>query len=125
VGSTSLNFDHQFKKVLKFLLSFFVLNFFFFDRFHKKNWNDKLDILVKPNKFYFFFLFIFLFYLIFQKVTYPLDGLNLDKYCSNSSKTGSTYQLFSIINHIGVSGKLGHYTNYSKVGDKWFCFNDM
>ena len=34
-----------------------------------------------------------------------------------------TKRLYSVINHVGNFGD-GHYFTFSRIGDKWYCFND-
>jgi len=58
-------------------------------------------------------------------VEFPVDNLNLDKYCFETRKTGRFYSLYGIIEHYGgLNG--GHYIAYCKnnITGKWFKFDD-
>jgi ubiquitin C-terminal hydrolase len=57
-------------------------------------------------------------------VSFPLTGMNLDKYIKGYNKHTYTYDLYGICNHSGgVMG--GHYTAYVKnANGKWYHFND-
>lgn len=58
-----------------------------------------------------------------ELVTYPLE-LDLSDFCSSYDKLQSTYSLFSVCNHQGVTGG-GHYFAYCKdVDGKWRKYND-
>ncbi|WP_150467074.1 ubiquitin carboxyl-terminal hydrolase [Francisella sp. SYW-9] len=35
-----------------------------------------------------------------------------------------TYSLISAVNHIGRNVNSGHYINYSKINNRWYCIND-
>ena len=53
-------------------------------------------------------------------VNFPLDNLNLSKYCVGYDKHKSIYDLYGICNHSG-----NHYYAYCKNSNsKWYCFND-
>jgi ubiquitin carboxyl-terminal hydrolase 4/11/15 len=67
-------------------------------------------------------------------VDFPLDGLDLGPYCSNTDKTreiGDTiYDLFAVCNHYGRMG-FGHYTAFARdwlmgedLSDQWVSFDD-
>jgi ubiquitin carboxyl-terminal hydrolase 8 len=53
-------------------------------------------------------------------VNFPLDNLNLSKYCDGYDKNKSVYDLYGISNHDG-----NHYYSYCKNSNgKWYSFND-
>ena len=53
-------------------------------------------------------------------MNFPLDNLNLSKYCDGYDKNKSIYDLYGISNHDG-----NHYYSYCKnPNSKWYCFND-
>ena len=64
-------------------------------------------------------------------VSFPLQGLNLGAFASESSGVGTddaVYDLYGVINHMG-SRDVGHYTAFCKLqgaGDDqaWFKFDD-
>ncbi len=69
-------------------------------------------------------------------VDFPIDGLNMNPYCSSfranekkNSNTTKIYDLIGVINHYGRMG-FGHYTAYCRdwVGDQlddtWRCYDD-
>jgi len=57
-------------------------------------------------------------------VDFPIEGLDLSKYCIGYKKSDNIYDLYGICNHSGgVLG--GHYTSHVKTAnDKWYHFND-
>lgn len=60
------------------------------------------------------------------KITFPIDNLNLDSvYPSIHNRSGTTYNLQSVINHLG-SYDFGHYVSSCKNGinGMWYEFND-
>ena len=57
-------------------------------------------------------------------VLYPIDNLDLSKYCIGYNKYKSTYDLYGICNHTGGTNS-GHYFSYCKFKDgNWYEFND-
>ncbi len=58
-------------------------------------------------------------------VEFPLDDLDLNKYCFETRKTNKKYSLYAIIEHHG-SQRGGHYLAYSKnpITRKWFKYDD-
>jgi ubiquitin carboxyl-terminal hydrolase 8 len=57
-------------------------------------------------------------------ITFPLDNLNLEKYCVGYDKFKSKYELYAICNHQGDSN-FGHYWAYCKnQNGKWYNYND-
>ncbi|GMI57281.1 hypothetical protein ScalyP_jg11328 [Parmales sp. scaly parma] len=75
-------------------------------------------------------------------VEFPLEGLDMSKYCvayekgeaeavgSGPGEVSGIYDLFGVVNHMGQMG-FGHYTANArsfdcnnKMGDDWHCFND-
>ena len=53
-------------------------------------------------------------------INFPLENLNLSKYCVGYDKHKSIYDLYGICNHSG-----NHYFAYCKnPNKKWYCFND-
>lgn len=56
-------------------------------------------------------------------VDYPIENLNLTKYCSYPDTDEILYDLQGIISHIGnVSG--GHYWSINKASEKWVVLDD-
>ena len=59
-------------------------------------------------------------------INFPLDNLDLSKYCLGYGANKFKYKLRSISNHMGsLSG--GHYFSYclNPTDDKWYLFNDQ
>jgi ubiquitin carboxyl-terminal hydrolase 8 len=57
-------------------------------------------------------------------VKYPIDNLDLSKYCIGYNKYKSKFDLYGICNHIGGANS-GHYFSYCKCKDgNWYEFND-
>lgn len=66
-------------------------------------------------------------------IDFPLDGLNMDPYCSEGGETGpgaGIYDLFAVCNHYGRAG-FGHYTAFCRewqsndeLSEQWYCFDD-
>jgi hypothetical protein len=57
-------------------------------------------------------------------VEYPVDNLDLSKYCIGYNKYKSKFDLFGICNHTGGMN-FGHYFSYCKYKDgNWYEFND-
>ena len=66
-------------------------------------------------------------------IDFPLDGLNLDPYCSAGGEAGrgdGIYDLFAVCNHYGRAG-FGHYTAVCRewkandeLSEQWYCFDD-
>jgi ubiquitin carboxyl-terminal hydrolase 8 len=58
------------------------------------------------------------------RVDFPLESLDLTKYCIGYDKHKSYFDLFGICNHVGNSNS-GHYFSYCKnQNNKWYEFND-
>jgi len=58
-----------------------------------------------------------------KNVDFPLEYLNLNKYCVGYKRQNNIFNLIGVCNHIGsLSG--GHYYSYCKTDNKWFNFND-
>lgn len=58
------------------------------------------------------------------KIDFPLNSLDLTKYCIGYDKHKSYFDLYGICNHVGNSN-LGHYFSYCKnQNNKWYEFND-
>jgi ubiquitin carboxyl-terminal hydrolase 8 len=55
-------------------------------------------------------------------VDYPSE-LDVSNIVYDGSQRDCRYRLYSVINHIGNFGD-GHYFTFSRVGNKWYCFND-
>lgn len=51
-----------------------------------------------------------------KDVEFP-ENLSLKKV----ARDGSVYELYSVVVHAGGSLGGGHYYNFSKISDKWFC----
>jgi ubiquitin C-terminal hydrolase len=57
-------------------------------------------------------------------ISYPLDNLNLSKYCVGYEKYNSKYNLYGISCHTGTSNG-GHYYAYCKnLNNNWYKYND-
>ena len=56
-------------------------------------------------------------------IDFPIDKLNLTKYCVGYDKHKSKFSLFGIINHIGNINS-GHYYSYCKTDENWYKFDD-
>ena len=57
-------------------------------------------------------------------VNYPIDNLDLSKYCVGYNKYKSKFDLYGICNHTGGMN-FGHYFSYCKYKDgNWYEFND-
>lgn len=57
-------------------------------------------------------------------INFPINNLNLVKYCDGYDKFNSIYNLYSICNHSG-SKNFGHYYSYCKNNNgKWYEYND-
>lgn len=57
-----------------------------------------------------------------RRVNFPLDGLDLRKYC-RVSKLPAIYDLYAVSNHFGgLAG--GHYTAFAKHEGQWFDLDD-
>lgn len=53
-------------------------------------------------------------------INFPIDNLDLSRYCVGYDKSRSKYDLFGICNHSG-----NHYFSYCKnPNKKWYCYND-
>lgn len=58
------------------------------------------------------------------KIDFPLNSLDLTKYCIGYDKHKSYFDLYGICNHVGNSNS-GHYFSYCKnQNNKWYEFND-
>jgi len=60
---------------------------------------------------------------ITRHISYPINELDLSKYCEGYFKYNSKYTLSSVCIHSGVLGG-GHYFSYCKRGGSWYKFND-
>ena len=56
-------------------------------------------------------------------INFPLNNLDLTKYCVGYDKKNSIYDCYAICNHIGKAN-YGHYYSYCKIKDNWYNFND-
>jgi ubiquitin C-terminal hydrolase len=56
-------------------------------------------------------------------IDFPIDKLDLMKYCVGYEKKKSKFSLFGIINHIGNINS-GHYYSFCKNNDNWYKFDD-
>ena len=56
-------------------------------------------------------------------VSFPVNDLDLQKYCIGYDKDNSKYELYGICNHSGMLTG-GHYYAFCKNNDKWYKFND-
>lgn len=58
-------------------------------------------------------------------IDFPINNLDLTKYCIGYDKKNSIYDLYAISNHSGGLGG-GHYYSYCKNAktNKWYTFND-
>jgi len=61
---------------------------------------------------------------IVNTIDFPLENLNLNKYCDGYKKYKSFYNLYGICNHSGSLGG-GHYYAYCKnTNGQWYNYND-
>ena len=60
---------------------------------------------------------------IVNLIDYPIDNLDLTKYCIGYDKKKSIFSLVGICNHIG-SLNSGHYYSYCKQNNEWYNFDD-
>ena len=60
-----------------------------------------------------------------EKIDFPINELNLNKYFINYKKNKNIYDLIGISNHIG-NLNFGHYYAYCKnsLNNKWYNYND-
>lgn len=57
-------------------------------------------------------------------VEFPIDNLDLSKYCIGYNKYKSYFELYGVCNHVGGSNS-GHYYSYCKYKDgNWYKFDD-
>ena len=56
-------------------------------------------------------------------IDYPIDNLDLRKYCVGYDKNKSIFSLIGVCNHIG-SINSGHYFSYCKHKDNWYNYDD-
>ena len=57
-------------------------------------------------------------------IDFPINNLDLTKYCIGYNKFKSHFELYGICNHSGGAG-FGHYYSYCKFKDQsWYEFND-
>ena len=57
-------------------------------------------------------------------INFPINNLNLSKYCDSYEKNECQYNLIGVSNHIGIIN-FGHYTTYIKDEGKWYLFDDQ
>jgi ubiquitin carboxyl-terminal hydrolase 8 len=55
-------------------------------------------------------------------VDFPFE-LDISSIVYDGEKRDCRYSLYSVINHVGNFGD-GHYFTFSRIGNKWYCFND-
>ena len=60
---------------------------------------------------------------IVNLIDYPIDNLDLTKYCIGYDKKKSIFSLVGVCNHIGTLNS-GHYYSYCKQNDEWYNFDD-
>lgn len=60
---------------------------------------------------------------IVNLIDFPIDNLDLTKYCIGYDKKKSLFSLVGICNHIGTLNS-GHYYSYCKQGSEWYNFDD-
>ena len=60
---------------------------------------------------------------IVKLIDFPIDNLDLKKYCIGYDKKKSIFSLVGICNHIG-SLNSGHYYSYCKQNNDWYKFDD-
>jgi ubiquitin carboxyl-terminal hydrolase 8 len=90
-----------------------------------KKYNKKLAVWRFPNYLIIFFKrFTNMGQKINKIIDFPINNLNLNKYCVGYDKEECIYDLYAVSNHGGgTSG--GHYWAYSKNYDNdWYKFND-
>ncbi|KAF4513933.1 UNVERIFIED_CONTAM: hypothetical protein B566_EDAN017973 [Ephemera danica] len=61
-----------------------------------------------------------------NKVAFPLKGLTLKEASAGSRRSGSLYDLYSCVCHIGGTTGSGHYMSYTRnpVSLEWYRYND-
>ena len=60
---------------------------------------------------------------IVKLIDFPIDNLDLTKYCVGYDKKKSIFSLVGVCNHIGTLNS-GHYYSYCKQNDEWYNFDD-
>ena len=60
---------------------------------------------------------------ISSHIDFPINDLDLNKYCLDVRSKNNNYSLYGIVNHYGCTGG-GHYTAYCKNNGSWYDFND-
>ena len=60
---------------------------------------------------------------IVKLIDFPIDNLDLTKYCIGYDKKKSIFSLVGVCNHIGTLNS-GHYYSYCKQNDEWYNFDD-
>lgn len=61
-------------------------------------------------------------YKIYNRITFPVNNLNLERYLVNPHSQASDYDLYGIVMHHGEGA---HYTAYVKVGNDWYNCDDF
>lgn len=63
---------------------------------------------------------------ISTNVKFPIDNLSVPNLVNERNKECNTtrYNLFAVVNHLGVSSTSGHYTLYMRDDKKWLKFDD-
>jgi ubiquitin C-terminal hydrolase len=60
---------------------------------------------------------------IVNLIDFPIDRLDLKKYCVGYDKKNSLFSLVGVCNHIGTLNS-GHYYSYCKQNSQWYNFDD-
>ncbi|KAJ5075809.1 ubiquitin carboxyl-terminal hydrolase [Anaeramoeba ignava] len=103
-------------------------NKIFCEKCNKNTSSEKFSKIVKFPKILVFQFKRFQFTMnqgqkkLFEKILFPFE-LKVEEESKKGIKT-KHYDLNAIVVHIGKTIKRGHYISYSKVQDKWFCFDD-
>ena len=58
-----------------------------------------------------------------NNVDFPINNLDLRKYCCGYDKKKSVFSLYGVCNHIG-SINSGHYYSYCKHNEDWYNYDD-
>lgn len=103
-------------------------------RFQAKKMFDTSNELLMNSRFGYLLQNRVVYNKIDDLVNFPLLGLNMAEFLVNKDKQNVTYDLCSVINHLGHSLSIGHYTAFARTHDKtdttkneldWRLFDDQ
>jgi ubiquitin C-terminal hydrolase len=57
-------------------------------------------------------------------IDYPINNLDMTKFCSYPDSTSVLYDLYAVCNHQGSTPDSGHYFTTALAGNKWVVLND-